>query len=40
MKIGRSLHSLQFIAPNGEKRFLPGGARSGVVITQSALLTA
>ena len=29
MKIGRSLHSLQFIAPNGEKRFLPGGRVRG-----------
>lgn len=29
MKIGGELHSLQFIAPNGDKRFLPGGRVAG-----------
>jgi putative DNA primase/helicase len=29
MRIGKTLHSLQFIAPNGEKRFLPGGRIKG-----------
>ncbi|MDO9451183.1 MAG: DUF3987 domain-containing protein [Rugosibacter sp.] len=29
MRIGGVLHSLQFIAPNGDKRFLPGGRTSG-----------
>jgi putative DNA primase/helicase len=29
IKIGKVLHSLQFIAPNGEKRFLPGGRVRG-----------
>ena len=29
MKIGEALHSLQFIASNGEKRFLPGGRIKG-----------